>query len=59
MLELIFSIALIVAYFAGFYFYLNKTINDYNKSLEANTSPSKTSDPRRRNLKNEPCIDCM
>lgn len=58
MLELIFSIALIVVYFAGFYFYLNKTINDYNRSLETNKTPPK-SQSKRNAIKNEPCIDCL
>lgn len=54
------SLALIVAYVIGSYLYIDKSVNDYNRSLQANpTQTQKAYTERNLSVKNEPCIDCI
>ncbi|HWQ76010.1 MAG TPA: hypothetical protein VN441_11900 [Syntrophomonas sp.] len=54
------SLALIVAYVLGSYLYIDKSVNDYNRSLQANqTQTQKAYTERNLSVKNKPCIDCI
>jgi hypothetical protein len=57
MLELLACGLVLIGYFVGVAFYVNKTVNDYNNSLDLKAGRLNT-EPTRQTKTDVPCLNC-